>query len=132
MRLDWQTRWTHHEVMIVDPAPADYEDAVMACAGRQFCFRFARDGHDAMRLWQSSPQATWVVNVELPDMDGFDLAELLRARGAGRIYMIDRQYDPGAEIRTRIVGASMYLCKPLSPDWLSPVGPPAAPMRVSA
>jgi len=132
MRWAWQTPVTQTEVMIVDPAPSDYEQAVMDCAGRDCCFRFARDGHDALRLWQTSKRAIWVVHVDLPDMPGFELAELLRQRGSGRICMIDETYDPRAEIRSRISGASMYLCKPLSPDWLTPAGPPAAPLRVSA
>jgi len=132
MRLAWKTPAEHTEVMIVDPAPSDYEQTVIACIGRDCSFRFARDGHDALRLCRRTSRAIWVVNVELPDMDGFELAELLRSHGAGRICMIDQQYDPAAEIRSRISGASMYLCKPLSADWLTPAGPPAAPMRASA
>jgi len=132
MRLAWPPPTTETEVMIVDPAPADYEDAVTACAGSNCSFRFARDGHDALRLWRSSNRAVWVVHVDLPDMDGFELAELLRSQGAGRICLIDESYDPRAEIRGRMCGASMYLCKPLNWRWLLPAGPPAAPLPVSA
>ena len=77
--LDHQPRPESH-VVIVDFERADY-DALLLCDGELgWPLHFLGSGREALRDARAVRSAAWLVRVELPDMTGFDLVEMLRDR----------------------------------------------------
>ena len=112
-------RTEHTDVMVVDPHPEDYAQLAAAHASRGMLFQFATTASDALRLWRTGARSIWLVNVELPDAAGVDLAAALRARDPqSAVYIVGDEYDTAEEIAVRMAGVAMYLCKPADPCWL--------------
>ena len=108
-------------VAIVDLAPQDYQ-ALLASAGTPgVSFHFLFSGNDALRFAKRQQSGLWVINTQLCDMSGFDLAEMLRAvRPAGLVFIIGDKYCLDDEMQALTQGFAKYLCKPLEPSWLLP------------
>ena len=55
-----------------------------------------------------------IINVELPDLSGFDLVEMLQPFPKGTtVFLVADQYAVEDEVRALRLGVSSYLCKPL-------------------
>ena len=55
-----------------------------------------------------------IINVELPDLSGFDLVEMLRPIPKGTaVFLVGDQYALEDELRALRLGVGSYLCKPL-------------------
>ncbi len=68
----------------------------------------------------------FIVNVDLPDMSGFDLREKLTERWSRTPgYLISDSYDPQDEVKARCSGDTLYFCKHLEPGWLAAALRPA-------
>ena len=68
-----------------------------------------------------------LLDLNLPDMSGTDLQELLRARGSKvPVMLVGDQYRVEDEIDARSSGATMYFAKPLQREWLLASGQHAA------
>jgi DNA-binding response OmpR family regulator len=75
---------------------------------------------EALRIPCYQAPLFFVVNVDLPDMSGFDLREMLIERWPQTPgYLIGDSYDPQDEVKARCSGATLYFCKPLAPGWLA-------------
>jgi two-component system, OmpR family, catabolic regulation response regulator CreB len=107
-------------ILIIEDEPAIADTLLYALATEGFSPRWcgtARDGLDALR---SQPFALLVLDVGLPDANGFELCKQLRASGHTLpiIFLTSR----GSEI-DRIVGLEIggddYLTKPFSPRELT-------------
>ena len=75
-------------------------------------------------LWDSRDHvgmcALWLVSVELPDMSGFELCELLcGCRRRVTVYLIGDRYSAEDELRSRTCGFAFYACKPPNTTWLA-------------
>lgn len=110
--------WTG-EIVVVDPRPSDYASLAEHAKQMQLRLNFLEDGRPALHCLDASPTALWLMNLELPDFDGFELLEMLvtECRDA-TVLAIANSYDPDDEIRALYLGAAMYLCKPAQPSWL--------------
>jgi CheY-like chemotaxis protein len=108
-------------VAIVDASPQDY-CALLADAGRPgVSIHFLIDGNDTLRFAKRCHCGLWVINRQLPDMSGFDLAQMLRSvRPSALIFLIAEQYNLDDELQTLTLGLAKYLCKPLEPAWILP------------
>ncbi len=79
----------------------------------------AVNGADALRLWQAGPFALLLTDLHMPEMDGYMLAQHIRAEevAAGRprmpILALTANALPGESGRARAVGMDEYLTKPL-------------------
>ncbi len=108
-------------VVIVDSVPQDYE-ALLAAAGTPgVSIHFLSSGRDALRFARRFESGLWVINTELPDMTGFDLAAMLRSiRRSALVFMIGDEYRLDDEMQALTLGLAKYLCKPLEPSWILP------------
>jgi CheY-like chemotaxis protein len=108
-------------VAIADSAPEDY-DALLAAAGTPgVSIHFLSSGNDSLRFAKRCHAGLWVINTRLPDMSGFDLAEMLRAvRPSALVFMIADEYRLDDEVQALTLGLTKYLCKPLDPAWVLP------------
>jgi DNA-binding response OmpR family regulator len=106
-------------VAVVDP-DRDYQDAISALmAANEATFRFYGSGREALRLGAVDHGALWLISVELPDMTGLDLLEMLRDRLDGAaVCMVGKTYRVEDEMGAYRAGAAMYACKPIDASWL--------------
>ena len=102
-------------------SPQDY-DALLAAAGTPgVSIHFLSSGNDSLRFAKRCHAGLWVINTQLPDMSGFDLAEMLRSvRPSALVFMIGDEYRLDDEVQALTLGLTKYLCKPLDPAWILP------------
>src|SRR5438309_1749517 len=100
-------------ICVVDSHPADYRGLSAACSRERTRVELFETGRAALRRHPGKPPGAWVVNIQLPDIDGPDLMEMLRERFPGvPVYMVSDDNRPEQEIAARQSGADLYLCKP--------------------
>ena len=108
------------QVVVVDPRTQDYLQLVSESAAGGLLFQFATTGSDALKLWRIAARSIWLVNINLPDGSGCDLAAAIRARDPRSVvYLVGDEYDAAEELQARMVGGAMYVCKPAEAAWLS-------------
>lgn len=82
----------------------------------------AHSGNDALELLLQHDVALALLDVQMPDMDGFELAELMRGtertRGVPIIFLTAGSADRQRHFRGYEAGAVDFLNKPIEPDVL--------------
>lgn len=111
------------------PAPArvllvdDREDNLMALEAVLEPLGYelvsARSGEEALRLLLETDVSAIVLDVQMPDMDGFEAATLLKSREATRnipvLFLTAVGLSVDHELRGYEVGGDDYICKPFEP-----------------
>jgi len=122
--LDRASRQDSHrrprKVCVIDPRPGDYRHLVgdESLAGSRL--EFLASGREALQAAIFGGVDVWVVNVELPDLSGLELCEMLRARDRkATIYLVTDQYHPDDERQAWLRGASMFRAKPAEVCWFA-------------
>lgn len=117
-KLAFGTDQTH--ALVIDSSPQDYFHLVAESAVANLLFQFATTGSDALKLRRTAARSIWLVNINLPDGSGCDLAAAIRARDPHSVvYLVGDRYDAAEELKARMVGGAMYVCKPADAGWLS-------------
>jgi diguanylate cyclase (GGDEF)-like protein len=89
--------------------------------GGRYRLTFARDGGEALAALQSQPFHLAIVDLHLPVLDGFALAEALRASGEREtpaFMFLSAQSSAQTKVRALSLGAADYVTKPFDPDEL--------------
>jgi len=97
-----------------------YHDSLLPLSIRSRTpFRFYATGGEALRRSRSDRNAVWLISLDLPDMSGFDLFEMLRDRLRGTsVCLVAVTYRLEDELRAYRTGAGMYACRPVELAWL--------------
>jgi len=104
-------------VAIIDPKPDGYAELLKRLGQQGRSAFFVSSGRAA--LWLGSVDA-WIVYVDLPDISGFDLAEMIRSRFPNtRILLIDDEYSLDGELRARACSGATYTQKPFPVEWVT-------------
>ena len=108
-------------VLVVDDAPTVrmYHSSILRAAG--FDTTEAGNGFEALEMAITVPYDLLVVDVNMPQMDGFTLVERLRSPEVARstaIIMISTEAQESDADRAYEVGANLFLTKPVAPDLL--------------
>jgi DNA-binding response OmpR family regulator len=107
-------------VAVVDQRPGDYADLIGRVQGADVCWQFVANAAEALRLARTRPVDLWMVNDSLPDMPGMDVCALLKNFLAEPVIcMVTDKYDQAVEREARIRGATLFGCKPISPELIS-------------
>ena len=107
------------KVMVVDPNPNDYSSLAHGTPFADVEFQFHRDGRSVLRDDMSTRPELCVINMNLPDMSGLDLYEMLSQRWPNvTVFLVGDDYRPEDEVLARSSGATFYFCKPLPSEWL--------------
>ena len=110
----------HSRIVVVDAHPNDYDTIAHSPEFNHCEFQFHRDGRSALRDDDREYPELCVINMNLPDMSGLDLYEMVNERWPGvPVYMVGDDYRPEDEVQARISGATFYFCKPLQCEWLA-------------
>src|ERR1044071_5824129 len=108
---------TRPTLLLVDDAPANI-DVLRAALEDQYRLRVAVDGPRALELAQQEPPDLILLDVMMPDMDGFEVCRRLKRDDRTRrvpVIFVTALLGPDEEKRGFDVGAADYLIKPISP-----------------
>ena len=114
---DWKA-----DILLVDDKPSNLAalQAVLEPLGQNLML--ARSGKEALRLVLKHNLAVVLLDVRMPDMDGFETARLIRQRMQSRhtpiIFLTGLSLEMESAFRGYEVGAVDYLMKPLVPEVL--------------
>ena len=105
------------EIMVVDDAPENLKFLrdVLTEAGYQV--RSASDGELALRSVQVKPPALILLDIRMPDMDGFEVCRRLKANEATRaipVIFASAVADTAEKVKGFELGAVDYVTKPLN------------------
>jgi signal transduction histidine kinase len=83
----------------------------------------AHDGHEALRLAEARPPEIVLLDLGMPELDGFDVCRALRARGHSEAFIvaITGYAQEEDRRRSREAGFDAHLVKPVHPDRLAKV-----------
>jgi DNA-binding response OmpR family regulator len=99
-------------IVVADARPKDYRDLALLAGENGWHLHFFTTGLAAIRHGRPSSSDLWIVNAHLPDMDGFDLLEIVSAQVAkSSIFIVADRYESEDERRACQCGAALYLCK---------------------
>lgn len=112
---------TQTRVLVVDDAPTVrlYHTRVLSDAG--FAVDEAANGLEAVEAALSTPFDLFVVDVNMPKMNGYACVESLRGETVGSsapVLMISTEDRPVDADRAYAAGANLYLVKPVAADRL--------------
>ena len=103
-------------VLIVDDAPSNL--AILTETLRaEFDVRIANSGAQALRLVDENPPDLILLDIVMPDMDGYEVCRRLKARAATRnipIIFLTAKGDVSDETMGLALGAVDYIVKPVS------------------
>jgi CheY-like chemotaxis protein len=109
-------------ILLVDNEPGGVLalEAILEPLGQKLIA--ARSGHEALRQLLAHDFALILLDVQMPDLDGFQTAALIRERERSRhtpIIFLTASYESEAQVfRGYAVGAVDYVFKPLQPEIL--------------
>ncbi|WP_440616311.1 response regulator transcription factor [Cysteiniphilum sp. 6C5] len=87
-------------------------------ADNGFTVRSAHDGEEGIFFAKSFAPDLIILDVEMPDLSGYEVCQLLRADYQGVILFLTCHTDPDDELKGLRLGADDYLKKPVSPEAL--------------
>lgn len=109
-------------VLIVDDVPQNIAAVEAVISKPELRLLKAASGTDALEILLVHDVALALIDVRMPGMDGFELAELMRGaertRNVPIIFMTAAARDPRRTFRGYEAGAVDFLHKPLDPDIL--------------
>lgn len=106
---------TQAQILLIDDDP-DFTRLMMAALQDDYEVEVAESGADALLVLETSQPDLILLDVELPDTDGFQLCEKLRDRDAERqvpILFVSANDEPAMRQRAFAMGADDYLEKPI-------------------
>jgi PAS domain S-box-containing protein len=110
------------DILIVDDRPENLLSIEAVLGEEQYRFARANSGPEALLRILEREFAVILIDVLMPGMDGFEVAELIKRRERSRhipiIFLSAEAADRTFVYRGYSVGAVEYLAKPLDPDVL--------------
>ena len=107
-----------HTVLVVDDTPENI-DVLTGILSPHFKVKAARNGARALRIAQNEkPPDIILLDIMMPEMDGFEVCRVLKSQGATRnvpIIFVTAKADIASETAGFELGAADYIQKPVSP-----------------
>lgn len=103
------------KILLVDDDPDLLAVTGFALQQAGFLVVSARDGVEALQIFDREQPDLAVVDVNMPRMNGFDLARRLRERSRIPLVMLTVRSEEEDVVRALGLGADDYLTKPFSP-----------------
>jgi signal transduction histidine kinase len=109
-------------ILLVDDQPANLValEAMLQSLGQNLIK--ADSGREALKWLLTHDFAVILLDVKMPEMDGFETAELIRQRDKSRhtpiLFLTAADNTPTQAVRGYAVGAADYLVKPVVPEFV--------------
>ena len=108
-------------VLVVDDDP-DIRAMLAFALGDEFDVRFASGGEEAIAALAAEPPDAMVLDLMMPEVDGYDVLTARRERGLApdtRIVMLTCKTDESDLVRSWELGADSFLSKPTDPELIA-------------
>jgi len=105
-------------IYIVDDEPDMVELLATVLKGEGFEVETYTDGRAALARVLDEPPELLLLDLMMPDLDGFELLKLLRLDARGRevvVLVVSARTGHRAQLETLQLGANAYIYKPFSP-----------------
>jgi len=102
-------------VLVVDDEPMVREVLERYLTAEGFAVAVAVDGEDAVARIDEHPPDLVLLDLMLPKLDGYDVFERIRERGATPVIMLTARGDETDRVVGLDLGADDYVTKPFSP-----------------
>ncbi len=105
------------KIIFVDDDPILREFAVVNLTTEQATVATACDGDEALRVIEAFQPDIMLLDLEMPNMDGFEVLERLRASETWRnlpVIVVTGREDVGAVDRAYQAGATSFVVKPMN------------------
>lgn len=115
---------SNEDILIVDDNPANLKLARVLLQVEGYTVRTATDAEDALRQLSTFTPKVILMDIQLPGMDGLELARRLKADVATKdilIFALTAYAMKGDEDKARAVGCDGYITKPIDIDSLTKV-----------
>jgi two-component system, OmpR family, KDP operon response regulator KdpE len=110
---------TPASVLIVDDEPAIRRFIRATLSVQDYQVLEAENGRDALELVRRHPVDVLVLDIGLPDVDGFEVIKSLRESGSTLpIIVLSSRTDEAGKVRALDLGADDYVTKPFGVDEL--------------
>jgi DNA-binding response OmpR family regulator len=109
------------DVLVVDDDP-DIRAMLGYSLGGEFNVRFAAGGQEAIDELEARPPAAMILDVMMPEVDGYDVLEARRSRGLApdtHVVMLTAKTDESEMVRSWGLGAHAYVSKPTDPEHIA-------------
>ncbi len=104
-------------ILVVDDTPENLRLLVRALSGAGHRVRAAPSGEIALRMARSERPDLVLLDIDMPDLDGFQVCELMRADPALRpvpVLFISAIHDSRAKVKALRAGGRDYVTKPFN------------------
>lgn len=110
---------TNHKILLVDD-DRDILEMLLAIFQRTGYtnLQTAASGAEALRIWQEEQPGLIVLDVMMPDMDGFSVLKEIRRTSRVPVLMLTARGEAEDRIEGLEIGADDYLAKPFLPKEL--------------
>jgi two-component system response regulator MtrA len=107
---------TARRILIVDDDPKLCEMVTLVLDSDEYEVESAVTGQDGLSRIERHPPDLVILDVNLPDISGFDLLRQLRSRSNVCVLMLTARTDARDLVAGLDTGADDYLSKPFRPD----------------
>ncbi len=104
------------KALIADDQPQIAEVLRLYCQKEGCEARVARDGAEALALFDSFKPDVVLLDVMMPRVDGFEVCRRIREKGSTPVIMITARGEDFEKIMGLDIGADDYIVKPFSPE----------------
>lgn len=106
-----------HTVLVVDDTVENI-DILNCILGKDFKVKVALNGEKALKIVQKKPPDIILLDVMMPDMDGYEVCRLLKTDSATKeipVVFVTAHQDEEERSKGLKLGAVDYLTKPVDP-----------------
>jgi len=111
-----------NRIYVVDDEPDMVELLATVLRGEGYEVETYTDGRAALARVLEEPPELLLLDLMMPDLDGFELLKLLRLDSRGRnvvVLVVSARTGHRAQLETLQLGANAYIYKPFSPRELA-------------
>ena len=106
------------KVCVVDTDFGDYRPLLAERNLRGVQWEMVTSGREALRQLQQDSVTLWVINVQLPDMAGAELCQMIKSQSpTAVVYLLTDDYRAEDERAAWLAGAALFRPKPIDPAW---------------
>lgn len=107
------------KILLVEDEPSIADNILYALKTEGFAPTWCQTGQEGLEAFTQQSFALVVLDVGLPDLDGFELCKKLRARSAVPIIFVTARKDEIDRVVGLEIGADDYVVKPFAPRELT-------------
>ena len=112
---------TVHDILLIEDNPDARETVRLLLELEGYRVAAAETGEQGIQLARDKAFAIGLIDIGLPDLDGYTVAQRIRAAGGAGVVLIalTGYSDPDDVRRARAAGFDAHLVKPVDPDTLT-------------